>query len=459
MGQRAGILGGFGDWLQQHSNTLLAISAGLSGAPGIHAGIGRAAAYTMPAAQQDIAEQMQRGGVQASFNALMSAGVPRDLAMAGATNPKIMDKLMDTYITGNKYTIHDVTKTDSWGQKTSTPIAVNERDPSDAYYIETGEQVHPSVVAGKGPQTGTLIQGSNGQPIVVPQPGGGGGGGGGGGPPSQQQQSQFYAPGIDDSTFDHTKVGDDYLQQFSPEAQAEIKNRTMGAAAGGFGRGKPEVLQRLQMAADKYGQDMGLPMDPVSLSQRRVWANSLADTNSGVGLQAKGFKQGLEHLANITDKWVKLNQYPGMGFEPVARAENFTVSSKRQAIVNGLHSDAQKFGGEVNKLFSKGGTGSERGEAAKSVGDERMSRIAAAGALEAALDQMYGGLRPLEGQRDALFPPGTAPRGSDFVGKAEQANIARIRRNIAILRGEKPASPAASTSGTSGGLKWSVVPQ
>ena len=105
MGQRAGILGGFGDWLQQHSNTLLAISAGLSGAPGIHAGIGRAAAYTMPAAQQDIAEQMQRGGVQASYNALIAAGVPPDLAKAGAFDKDVMKQLMASYVTNKTQSV------------------------------------------------------------------------------------------------------------------------------------------------------------------------------------------------------------------------------------------------------------------------------------------------------------------------------------------------------------------
>ena len=105
MGQRAGILGGFGDWLQQHSNTLLAISAGLSGAPGIHAGIGRAAAYTMPAAQQDIAEQMQRGGVQASYNALIAAGVPPDLAKAGAVDKDVMKQLMASYVTNKTQSV------------------------------------------------------------------------------------------------------------------------------------------------------------------------------------------------------------------------------------------------------------------------------------------------------------------------------------------------------------------
>jgi hypothetical protein len=106
MGQRAGILDSIGNWLGQHSNQLLAMGAGLAGAPSIHAGLGRAAAYSIPAIQQDIARQTQMGGQQASYNALIAAGVPSDLAKAGAVDKDVMKQLMASYVTNKTQSVN-----------------------------------------------------------------------------------------------------------------------------------------------------------------------------------------------------------------------------------------------------------------------------------------------------------------------------------------------------------------
>jgi hypothetical protein len=446
--QGGGPLGGFGDWLGKHSNTLLAMGAGLLGAPTLAQGLSRGFAYAGPAGQADIARQTQLGGQQATYNALRTAGVPHDLAVAGATNPKVMDKLMESYVTGNKYAVHDLETTNSWGEKTKTPIVYDERDPSKAYYLQTGQPVNPN--AGTvGPRTGTAVQGPNGVFTVQGGEGGGqapaaAGGGQTGGAPAQAP-STFYAPGVSDENYREDLPPEDYIKQFTPSTQQAIKDRVNGlmpiSAATGRGSGP---AQRLQRAAELYGALSGTPMDSASVAQRREWATSIANTKSGVGLQAKGFQQGLEHMAALSDKWVKAHQSGGMNIEALARLRNRAITSKQTEIYNGIINDAGKVAGEVGKLFSSGGTGHERQETQALLGDTRMSGRAAAGAMESTLDLMMGGLRPLEGRRDQLFPAGNAPRGSVFMGPAEEANIAKIRKNLAILRGEPGAVPAAA---------------
>jgi len=107
-GQQAGMLGPLGkigDWLGQHSNTLLAMGAGLMGAPNVWQGLGRGFAFAGPAAQQDIKMQTLMSGQNAAFNALIAAGVPRDLAMAGATDKDVMKQLMEEYFTGKTQSV------------------------------------------------------------------------------------------------------------------------------------------------------------------------------------------------------------------------------------------------------------------------------------------------------------------------------------------------------------------
>ena len=118
-GQQAGMLGplgNIGNWLGQHSNALLAMGAGLMGAPNVWQGLGRGFAFAGPAAQQDIKMQTLLSQQGAAYNALKTAGVPDDLARLGATDKDVMKQLMDQYIVGQKYELKSIDRTDSWGQ-------------------------------------------------------------------------------------------------------------------------------------------------------------------------------------------------------------------------------------------------------------------------------------------------------------------------------------------------------
>ena len=108
-GQQAGLLGplgGVGDWLNKHSNTLLAMGAGLMGAPNLWQGLGRGFAFAGPASQQDIKMQTLMGGQNAAYQALKTAGVPEDLARLGATDKDVMKQLMEEYFTGKTQSVN-----------------------------------------------------------------------------------------------------------------------------------------------------------------------------------------------------------------------------------------------------------------------------------------------------------------------------------------------------------------
>ena len=108
-GQQAGMLGplgNIGNWLGQHSNALLAMGAGLMGAPNVWQGLGRGFSYMGPAAQQDIKMQTLMGGQNAAYQALRTAGVPDDLARLGSTDKDVMKQLMEEYFTGKTQSVN-----------------------------------------------------------------------------------------------------------------------------------------------------------------------------------------------------------------------------------------------------------------------------------------------------------------------------------------------------------------
>ncbi len=200
----------------------------------------------------------------------------------------------------------------------------------------------------------------------------------------------------------------------------------------------------------KYGTDVGMPPDDASIGQRKQWSSSLGNTQNGVGLQAKGFQQGLEHFSKLSDNLVKMNLSNGIGLEPVAgvinSAKNLTTA--QQELVHKNDVIGQALAREMGNLFAKNGGGvHEAAETKKNVSNSTMSSKSAAGSLEAIDELMQGGIKTLENRRDELFTNGNAPKGSNFLGPAQQEALDHIRSNIAILRGEKAAAaaqPAAS---------------
>lgn len=432
-----GLLGRIDQLTQRNPGLLLSLASGFAGAPSFGTGMSRAFGAAPAGMAADRANQqfdIKQQGVSSTYKALIANGVEPKLALAAATNPAILAQIGPEYLATRKREIKTLKSKDAFGNETERMVSINPYDPNDVKEITGG--------AARGSADGGIA------------PGGKSGG--------------MFATGVTSDSFNHNAVGDDYLKQFSPEAQAAVKDYLSGNT-NQTGRQMP--IQMIKMAAQKYGQDIGMPADDTSLAQRKKWAMSLGDTVSGIGLQSKGFKQGLEHAASLSDSLVKLGNSNGMGFEPAAEwinsAKNLTGG--QTAIKNHIQAESQTLAGEVGKLYSggQGGGVHERQATQQNLGKSYQSPLAASGGLEATIELMEGGLKTLENRRDELFPGGNAPKGSQFRDAQTDATMARIRKNIAILKGEQSAEAAApaagraqpAVSGVSPSLKvqWSIV--
>lgn len=396
--------------LGNNSNTLLALGAGFAGAPNIGQGISRASAAAIPARAADIKQSLATTTQYASAKAMQDAGVPASLARAALGNPEIMKSVVTNYFGDRKAEIQKISSTDAFGNKTERLVAV------DPYSHKATDVTTGAGGAGAPPATGA-------------------GAGGAGG--------FTYAPGVTPENFDHTKVGEDYIAQFSPELQDMAKNYLQ---TGNIPTGRQSSAQMIKQIATKYGNDVGMPADDSLITQRKEWSKSLGNVQSGVGLQTKGLQQGLEHFSKLSDNLVKMHLSNGFGFEPIAGAINSAknLTTDQQELVHKSDVEGQALSREMGNLFSKNGGGvHEAAETKKNVSNSTMSSKAAAGSLEAIDELMQGGLSTLENRRDELFPKGNAPKGSTFMGPKQQEALARIRNNIAILKGEKAAAPEA----------------
>lgn len=97
-----GMLGKVWKGIQDNSNLLMGMGAGMSGAPSWAVGMGRGFAGASAGAQADYKQNLQTGSAQQLYQALVAAGVPRQQAIAATTNPKLADTLMQSYIADRK---------------------------------------------------------------------------------------------------------------------------------------------------------------------------------------------------------------------------------------------------------------------------------------------------------------------------------------------------------------------
>jgi hypothetical protein len=95
--------------------------------------------------------------------------------------------------------------------------------------------------------------------------GGGAGGGGAGG-------------GAAGGGINNNLVGEDYLKQYPPEIQAAVKDY-VGGLSMPTGNPRAGFTQAVKMAAQKYGNDIGMPADDASFSARRTMRNDLAEVH------------------------------------------------------------------------------------------------------------------------------------------------------------------------------------
>lgn len=414
-----------GNFLKNNSNTLLALGAGMAGAPNVGQGISRASAAAIPASQADIKNRTTLQSQSATYRALIEAGVPPNQALAAVGNPEMAKALIPAYISDRKREIKEVKEKDFLGGERTRLYSINPYDPTDVKEVTPG--------AGRG---GAARLGQ-----------------------AAGEGTGYFAPGVTADTIDHSKVGEDYLRQFSPEVQAGVRAVVAGKS---LPTGRQGLQQAIKMVAQKYGADIGVDVSDQAYFQRKTFGNSVADTKSGVGLQAKGAQQGLEHFVKLSDTMAKLKLSNGLGLEPVANFNNWfkSLSTDQQDLIHNANVKGQALAGEMGKLFSgsSGGGVHERAETKKNISNAFQSSKAAAGSLEGVLEMMEGGINSLTQRRDQLFPDkANWPAGSDFMTDKQLREIEHIKQNIAILRGEAPAGGTAPARGNAPSTKGSVT--
>lgn len=412
------------DGLSNNSNALLAIGAGFAGAPNIGQAISRASSAVIPAHAADVKQQLDLQSRSYGTKALVDAGVPIQQAIAAAGDPDLKKALIQNYIIDRKSEIKSVKSKDAFGNETERLYSINPFD-------NTSKEITLGGTDGKG---GAAASGKNAS----------------------------FAQGITPETFDHSKVGDEYLAQFSPELQAGVKAYLRGDS---LPTGRQQQAQVIKQIAQKYGDDIGVPANDQAYYQKKNFVNSLGNTNSGVGMQVKGFQQGLEHMTELSDKLEKLGNVNGLGIAPLAHAANAVrgLSTTQGDVRKGVDASAQALAGEIGKLYSgSSGGGVHERQATKDLFGKDLSGPEMAGALESTLELMQGGLRTIEQRRDDIFGAGAKDiKGANFLGPKQQEAIEKIQGTIRRLRGGDPApatavtAPAASGK-TSAGISWSV---
>ena len=441
------MLDGLGDFgskimkgLHEHSNMLMALGAGMMGAPNLAQGMSRGLSFAVPGHEADIKQGLLQSNQSTAYNALLSMGVPQHLAAAGATDPEMRKSLLDAYM-APKMEIKEVKTKNSWGEEQTEMYAVDPRNPKNGYNVLTGQPIGGGEASG-GRTIGTLPSGMAQDYSARPDCCGTGWRNGCACPcwstgrcsgdslpwperPGLQHNGNrcFMRPASTIESFDHGAVGPDYLKQFSPEVQAQIMDRVTGLQSATGARGGGAMIQaRINQAAEKYGRDIGMPMDGASVAARMKYAKDLVSEQPGTaGGKRRALQQGLEHFVALSDGMVDLNLSGGLGIEKLARGANWLKSgtTAQQEKIATVQSLGDRLAGEMGQLTSSaGGSKGEREKTAQLVSDAFGSGKKAAGALKGIIDIMQGGLHALEYQRDSIFPPdsGTVPRGADFYG-------------------------------------------
>jgi hypothetical protein len=391
------MLTGVNNWRDQNRLTLMALAGGFAGAPSLGTGISRAFTAAVPAQQADIAQNQQNA--TARFLMQKSPGMTYEQAVGIASNKALMAQLLPGMV-GAK-------------QKQFTQIGEDRFGQKEYGFVDS--------VAG----TVTRLDGS-------PVTGGGGAGGASG-----------------SSQIDESKTGWDYLAQHDRGTQSAVLAYMNGESMP-TGNPRGTYATRIKEIAQRVGNDIGMPADDTTFAARRKMRTDLASSgaNTTGGIIANG-KSAFEHLANLSDKYAdvgnfNLNALPSWATTGANAVGNYALSnSEQKARIAGANDNAMKYGQEATKFYAGSGGGeAERLAALKGVNPSTASSNEMASFLQTEKELMLGRLRQKEVQiRDAL--------GQGYLDQHPvmtpdlQATLNRIDRNIAKLRGETPAAPAA----------------
>lgn len=256
------------------------------------------------------------------------------------------------------------------------------------------------------------------------------------------QSMGFLAPGV--KQVDSSLQGPDYLKQFSPEIQAAVKDYADGRSMP-TGNPRKGFTQTVKMIAQKYGSDIGQPVDDTTFAAKRKMMTDLSSSspNSAGGILSNG-KSAFAHLAEASDRMANLGNYNGPNVplgQAVSAVGNYVgnvvaPTPDTAAKITGVRDNLLKYGQEATKFYAGSGGGeAERMNAAKTMDPSSSSGKQQAEFLETEKSLMLDRLRAKENQvREQL--------GQDYLDKHRIMTpdvhdaISKIDANIARLKGE-----------------------
>ncbi len=271
------------------------------------------------------------------------------------------------------------------------------------------------------------------------------GGGGAGGALGGAVNPGALAPGV--AKYDPTLSGDEYLNQFSPDYKAAIKSYINGDA---IPTGNPRIQSiwnQAKLFAKTYGDNTGIPINEGTYAAKRNMQLELTKSNQGSmgGILSNGAST-LGHLGNLSDSMVALDNYKGSdvpGGGRVGQAQNLfknviAPTPETLGAINKVNGQALKYGEESTKFYSATGGGvQERTAALKTAKSNTAVGSEQAGFLEGELELLQTRLAEKERQvMNSGLPDEVLKKHLPSQNPVVQAEIAKIKNNIAILRGQ-----------------------
>ncbi len=172
---------------------------------------------------------------------------------------------------------------------------------------------------------------------------------------------------------------------------------------------------------------------------------------SALGGRIQSLKNSVEHLANASDAAVKLGNVDAGNYllsAPINKVMSTTTGN--QDLINKLNSEAQIYGGERTKfLTGRAGTEDERMGFQRKLGADTAAKPAMAGAIEGEITQLEDAVHNQEDQLKQQASESWVKK-YPIANKEVQDGIARIKKNIEILRGKKAEAEAVAQPTASG---------
>jgi hypothetical protein len=255
---------------------------------------------------------------------------------------------------------------------------------------------------------------------------------------------------------DYNLKGEDFVAQFPPQIQDAIKDYHAGKAIP-TGNPRSGLTQNIKLWAQKYGNDIGNPVDDTIYGERKKMRLDLASSQpSSTGGQLQFGDTTLSHLANASDNAVDLGNVDPLGWTALSHGLNYMrqQSTDQAGKVNALLSSAGTYGADKVKFLTGGpGAEPERTEFARSLSGvlsptELADKLEAeANLFPARFEALHSKVALTLGEDDAakyLKMPPTMQASYDHI----MANVAKLRgQSTAETPGARAGQPSAQATG------------